>query len=160
MLVSMLLLAGCGKQSVSSATAPPSALAPVAQSALTAWQAGDTNTAVSNFLSADWSTRPLFPASSALSRTEQQFGALPAADRDAMAQNVSDQLGLLKHLCAAVAQAGHDAVARQDIATARKYFSALKQCGEALDGNESSDIVKLVGRSVKKNAEAELAKLE
>jgi len=145
------------KKSASSSTS--SAAAPVAQAAMTAWQQGDTNTAVSSFLAADWSARPLFPTSSSLSLSEHQFGALPAADRQAKAQDISDQLGVLKRLLAAVTQAGHDAAAKQDVSTARKYFTSLKQCGEALDSPESSAIVKLVGQRLKKNADGYLSNL-
>ena len=163
-----ILIAGCGKKSDSSgasslsAKEQPSAAGaatPVAQAAMTAWQQGDTNAAVGYFVAADWSARPLFPASSPLSLSEHQFMALPAADRQAKAQDIDQQLDLLKRLLAAVTQAGRDAAAKQDAFTARKYFTSLKQCGEALDNPESSAIVKLVGQRLKKNADNELATL-
>jgi len=160
------VLAGCGKK-IDSAANPslvkqqdttPATTATI-QPVLTAWQQGDQSGAISNFLETDWSSRPLFTPGSALSLNEKQFGSLPSTDRDAKANEMLDQLGVLKHLLAAVTQAGNDAAAKNEVSTARKYFTSLKQFGEALDSPDSLATVKLVGQRVKKNADDELAKL-
>ena len=168
LLAVSILLAGCGKKSAPPAPRPSSVVEPTnpdsspqtaAQQALTAWQHGDEPGAVSQFLKVDWTARPLFDSSSPLGWSEDRFHALPPEDRAAAAQQIGDQLGTLKRLLAAVTNAGRDAEAKSDVATARQCFTSLKQCGAALDRPEFSDLVKLVGQKVEKNADAELTKL-
>jgi hypothetical protein len=162
-----VLLVGCGKQNTSSGTPsapakePPGAAsaAPVAQSAMSAWQQGDKSTAVSSFLAADWSARPLFNSDSTLSLTEAQFKSLSDAGRQAKSGEMMTQLDSLKQLAAAVAQAGRDAAAKGDTAQARKYFTSLKQCGAALSSPDCLSIVQLVGKALDKMADTELAKI-
>ena len=84
---------------------------------------------------------------------------LPASDREVKSGEITSQTRVLKELAAAVAQAGIDAAAKQDPAQARKHFTSLKQCGEALDSPGSLAIVKLVGQGIKKRAGAELSKI-
>jgi predicted small lipoprotein YifL len=128
------------------------------QPALVSWQQGDKATAVNQFLATDWSARPLFAPGSTLNMSEKEFVALPAADRNARAAELSGQADVLKKLAAAVADAGRDAAAK-DPALARKHFTALQQFGEALDSPDSLALLKLVGRAVKRMAETEMSKL-
>ena len=161
-------LTSCGKKTDSSGNPPPpkgqkvttSATTPAMQSVLTPWQQGDKSTAVSRFLETDWSARPLFTPGSTLSLSEDQFKSLSEADGRAKSSEITAQAGELKQLAAAVAQTGRDAAAKQDLAQAFKAFTALKECGEALDHPDASDIVKLTGRAMKRMAEGELAKLK
>jgi hypothetical protein len=153
-----LLMAGCGKKA-----GPPgsnaSAATPIAQPSMTAWQQGDKATAISSFVETDWSSGPLFAANSTLSLSEDQFKALSNADLKAQSGEMMSQLDSLKKLAAAVAQAGRDAASKGDTAQARKCFTALKQCGAALDGPDRLRMVQLVGQALKKMADAELAKV-
>jgi hypothetical protein len=167
-ITASILLAGCGRKNGSSgSSAPPvrqqadgaSAAAPVTQPALTAWKQGDKSTAVSAFLATDWTARPLFAPDSTLSQSEDQFRALPDADRQAKTREMMTQLDSLKKLAAAVAQTGRDAAAKGDSAQARKYFTSLKQCGAALDSPGNLRLVQLVGQTFKKMADAELKKV-
>jgi hypothetical protein len=153
-----LLLAGCGKKATPPGS-PPSTEAPVTQSAMTAWQQGDKPKAVSSFVETDWSRRPLFAASSTLSLTEDQFKALPDAERQAKSGEMMSQLDSLKKLASAVAQAGREAAAKGDTAQARKHFTSLKECGTALDSPDCLSLVQLVGKALKKMADTELAKM-
>lgn len=157
-LTVLLLLAGCGKK-VSPPTSTPSAASPVAQPAMTAWQQGDKPTAIRSFVETDWSTRPLFPSSSTLSLKEEQFKALSNADRQAKSGEMMSQLDSLKHLAAAVTQAGRDAASKGDAAQARKYFTSVKRCGTALDSPDCLSIAQLVGQALKNMADTELGKL-
>ena len=149
------LLAGCEKKSASHSS-PPSPMAPVTQSAMTAWQQGDQTAAVTRFVETDWSSRPLFASGSALSLTEDQFKALSNSERQTKSSEMMPQVDSLKQLAAAVAQAGRDAAAKGD---ARKHFVALKECGAALDTSDSLALVRLVGQGMKKRAETEMSKL-
>jgi hypothetical protein len=161
-------LTSCGKKTDSSGSPPPpkgqqdaaSATTPVMQSLLTAWRQGDKAAAVSGFLETDWSVRPLFTPGSTLSLSEEQFKSLSEADGRAKSSEIMTQIDEMKQLAAAVAQAGRDAAAQKDLAQGVKYFTSLKQCGEALDRPDSSSMVKSTGRLIKKMAEGELAKLK
>lgn len=173
-------LTGCGKKADSSGNpAPPkgqpattAATTPVMQSVLTIWQQGDKSAAVAAFLETDWSARPLFAPGSTLSLSETQFQArmkpvwmrfwIPGYAKRAEAQRIqmTKELSEVKQLAAAVAQAGRDAAAKQDLAQAAKHFTSLKQCGAALNRPDSLAIVKLVGQAMTKMADGELAKLK
>lgn len=168
MIAAAILLAGCGKKDGSSGgSAPPkkqpadaaSVAAPVSQAAMTAWQQGDKSAAITSFLEADWSARPLFASGSTLSLSEDQFKALSNADRQAKSNEMLPQISALKQLAAAVAQTGRDAASKGDAAQARKCFTALKQCGTALDSPDRLSLVQLVGQAFKKLADAELEKV-
>lgn len=163
-----LPLGGCGKKGASSgqAAAPTKTSstkavsgAPVVEPLLTVWRQGDPAAAVRQFLATDWSARPLFEPGSAMSLSEEQFKALAAGDRETKSAEVVAVAGDLKKLAQAVAQAGRDAAAGNDLPQARKHFTALKQYGDALDSADSLLIVRLVGQALKKTADAEMAKL-
>ena len=165
-MAATILIAGCGKKSPSSSATPPPAQAdavssssPISQPALTAWQQGDKAAAVSSFLAADWSARPLFAADSPLSLTESQFAALSDADRQAKSGVLTAQLDSFKQLAAAVRQAGTDAASKGDMAQARKCFTSLKQCGTALTSPDCMQLVQLVGKAFVKMSDTGLAKI-
>ena len=101
----------------------------------------------------------MFAAGSVLSLSEDQFKALPAADRQAKSTEMTAQLALLKQLAAAVTQAGQDAASKGDAAQARKYFTSLKQCGTALASPECLSLVQLVGQGFIKKVDTELSKI-
>jgi major membrane immunogen (membrane-anchored lipoprotein) len=164
-MAATILIAGCGKKSPNSSTPPPSTPAvaasasPAAQPALTAWQQGDKASAVSSFLAADWSSRPLFAADSSLNLSEGQFKALSVAERDAKSKEMMAQIATLKQMAQAVVQAGHEAISKGDTAQARKCFTALKQCGLALESPDGMQLVQLVGKAFVKMSDTESAKI-
>ena len=158
-----LAVVGCRKQTATTATA-----APVAQSALTAWQQGDRAGAVSTFLTADWTAGPLFAPDSILSLTEAEFSAQVRPSRmpgfvrtggiEATSVQMTKELATMKQLAAAVAQAGRDA-ATNDVALARRHFTSLQRFAAALDTTNSLSILRLDAQAIKKRAEKELATL-
>ena len=158
-----LQLMGCGKENGSgnlpSAAKQGSDPTPAMQPLLSEWQQGDKSAAIRRFVETDWSARPLFSTTSPLSLTEEQFKALSASDRETKSGEIMSQAGVLKQLAAAVAQAGLDASAKKDMVQARKHFTSLKRCGEALDSPTTLAIIKLVGQGIRKRADTELAKL-
>jgi hypothetical protein len=164
-MTATILIAGCGKKSPGSSATPPPAQAgassssSVMQPVLTAWQQGDKAAAISSFLAADWSARPLFATGSTLSLSEDQFKALSRADHFAKSKEGVKQLDSLEDLAAAVEQAGHDAVSKGDVPQARKYFTSLKQCGVALDSADHLILVQIVGKLMKSKADTELSKI-
>jgi predicted small lipoprotein YifL len=161
-MAATILIAGCGKKSPSSSATPPPAqtdASPAARPALTAWQQGDKATAVSSFLAADWSARPLFAADSSLSLSESQFKALSDAERQAKSSDMMSQIDSLKQLAQAVVQAGHDATSKGDATQARKCFTSLKQCGTALESPDCMQLVQLVGKAFVKMSDTELTKI-
>ncbi|HEX5399293.1 MAG TPA: sigma-70 family RNA polymerase sigma factor [Verrucomicrobiae bacterium] len=138
---------------------PMASKSPVAEPLLAAWQNGDKIGAIGKFVGADWTTRPLFATNSVLSLSEKEFAVLTDAERQAALNEFNGRLAALKQVAAAVAQAGRDMAANGDNAQARKYFTALNQCGTALDSAECLQIVQLVGKAFKKMSDTELSKL-
>jgi hypothetical protein len=132
---------------------------PNMQSVVAAWQQGDKSTAISRFVATDWSERPLFAPGSTLSLSEEQFKSLPPADREAKMKDMISQISALKEPAMAVLQAGRDAAGKKDVVQARKYFTAVKQYGEALDSPDTILFVKQLGPFFKQLADAELSKL-
>ena len=155
-----LVVAGCRQQSN---TTP--AGTSILQPALAAWQQGDRVGAVSNFVAADWSVGQLFAPDSILSLTETQFhaqvrgGVTKIGNIQAKSDQMIKELQTMKELTAAVAQAGRDAVATNDVALARRHFSSLHQFGTALDSSNSLAILRLDAQAIKRKAEKELATL-
>jgi hypothetical protein len=160
-IIAAIWLAGCSQES---ATAPPKAAASsstrsVALPAMTALTQGDTSTAVTNFLSADWSLRPVFPGDSPLSLTEDQFKALARAQQEQKSQELTGEVKPIKQLAQAVAGAGREAAAKGDTAQARKIFTSLKEFGAALAEPGSLELLQLVGKGIVKMADTEVANL-
>jgi len=159
-----LAVVGCRKQ-----TPPVITATPVAQPALTAWLQGDRAGAVSNFLAADWTAGPLFAPDAILSLTETEFsrqvkpgwisGFEHTARMEAAREQMFKELATLKQLAAAVAQAGRDAAATNDLTLARKHFTSLQRCAAALDTTNSLRILRLDAQAIKKRAGSELATL-
>ncbi len=162
-----ILLVGCSEQSSSSNEAAPlanegitaSVAVPVLQPAMTSWQQGDKSAAVSKFLEADWSARPLFPANSPMGLSLDQIKALSAAEKEAQAGQMASEVGLLNALLVAAMQAGDDAAAKGDTTQARKYFTALQQCGAVLASPQYPIIVQPIGQAFEARAKAKLAKM-
>jgi hypothetical protein len=154
-----LLLSGCGPKAGPPAAASSPKAAGVAEPALSAWQKGDKDTAVSRFVEIDWSARPLFASGSTLNLSEDQFKALTDADRQARSGELMAQIDSLKRLASAVADAGREAAAKGDTAQAKKTFGSLQQMGTALNSPDRLTILQLVGKTVKKMGDAGAAKL-
>jgi len=131
----------------------------VMQQVLSVWRTDGEAAAVSRFLEADWSMHPLFTPGSILSVSEDEFAALPAAERNAKADEMLTQLGELRKLAAAVELAGVDAETKKDFDQARKCFDSLKQCGRALDTSGALLAFRLVGQAMEKKANAAAAAL-
>ena len=160
----LILAAGCGKKSSDSPTTSSPAQNSVssssaAQPALIAWQQGDQAAAVSNFVATDWSAHPLFASDTTLNLSEDQFNALPMADRTAKSEELLAQLKSLKELAQAVVKSGRDAAANGDSARAKKCFTALKQAGAALQGPDCTQLLQMVGKAFEKMADTESAKI-
>lgn len=155
------LLPGCGKPAGPDNATPPSRSAShlTAETVLTTWEQGDSAGAIKQVLEADWSTGPLFAPGSAMNLSENQFKQLPASEREAKAAEMQARLSALRKLAGAVTQAGREAAAKEDLALARKHFTALNQLGAALDSQDSPLLVQLVGQALKKTAATENAKL-
>jgi hypothetical protein len=160
-MAAVIMFTGCNKtaSSAGSATSPTAQADAILQPALTAWQQGDKATAVSSFLTADWSTRPSLVAGSTLSLSKDRFYAFSDADRRAKSIEMTAQLQALRNLSTAVEEAGRDAASKGDIAQARKYFTSLKRCGMALDSPDVMQIVQLTGKAIVKTADKEMAKI-
>lgn len=128
-------------------------------SAMEAWQCGDKPSVIADFLKVDWTVRPLFDSYRALSLSEDQFVALPQADREAHSKEIMAQMKSFRKLLAAVSKAGHDAAAKGNVAQAREIFTSLKQCGSALDSRDCLQSLQNFGKHLKNKADAALHSL-
>ena len=138
-----------------SASAAPAVMVPM----LAAWQRGDHALALRRFTEADWKARPLFASGSSLSLSETQFAALPTSDHDAKGNDMLKEVGVLLQLVKAVARAGEEAAEKKDSAQARRYFTSLKRCADALDEGDTLVVVKEAAPMMKRRADEGLAKL-
>ncbi|HEY0454812.1 MAG TPA: hypothetical protein VGE41_00450 [Verrucomicrobiae bacterium] len=134
------------------------------QSLVKKWQQGKESEAVTQFLQTDWTARPLFATNSILRLSEEQFQSLfnsrpTAGEMDYKRRQMMAELDPIKQLAARVAQAGAKAASTNNLAAARKHFTSLKQCGDALDNTNSLALLRLVGQGIKKRAATEIAKL-
>jgi hypothetical protein len=135
------------------------ATAAVMEPIMMAWQQGDKSLAVSRFVEANWSARPLFAPGSTLSLSESQLGSLPITERGKKQDEPMKQVGNLKQLALAVLQAGRDAASNKDSSQARKYFTSVKHCGEALEGPDFALLINQIAKMMKRMADEELGKL-
>lgn len=156
------LLVSCGKK-----TSPPESSAmpslPALEPALKAMLSGDKATAITVFLGADWSARPLFVAGSPLSRSDDQQHEIRArseADYHASSLAITTELTHLNQLKGLIRDAGSDAISKGDVAQAQKCFTALKQFGTALDRPEYTKMVQSEGRVSKKEADIGMQKIQ
>jgi hypothetical protein len=165
-LTVLLLSVGCSEPANSPVSGPPAnSLAvslppPPAELALQAWGKRDVATAIETFTDTDWSTPPLFAVGSALNLTQQEFLALPVAERATAEKSVLSHMKTLKRLALAVAEAGRDEALQGHVADARKRFSAMGRCGAALDRPDCLLLVQPLGKLLEKTARDELAKLK
>lgn len=146
----VMAFAGCGKR------AQTSVLPPIVEQ----WQKGDKSGAIGRFVEADWSARPLFEPGAAMSLSEEQFQKLSVAEIDAKMKEVLPQINTLRQIAQGVMEAGKEAAKLGDRAKAKKHFTAVKQCGEAIEKDNTLKIVQLVGKAIAKMADAELAKVK
>jgi hypothetical protein len=181
-MAAVVLLAGCGQKNnaadvpagpAKSATAtvatnqvatngPPATMTvptPVMQPILTVWQEGNRAAAINQFSGANWNARPLFPAAMAVGLTEAQFKGLSGSERDLRNNEMLAQLDLVKQIVTAVNESGQEALAKGDTTRAQKIFTALKQCGAALDEPAAQLLVKQVGQVCEGMGGRGLAKL-
>ena len=143
-------LAGCGKREQASV------LSPIVEQ----WQKGEKAGAISRFVDSDWTARPLFASGTVMSLNEDQFQKLPVTEVSAKMKEVLPEITTLRQIAQGVMEAGKEAAKQGDKAKARKHFTAVKQCGEALDSPETLKLVQLVGQAIGKMADAELAKVK
>jgi len=166
-LLAALLLPGCAPEETTpaqqpggTAVTPDMAVAPETAAALettttgtlagalAAWQAGDKEQAVKDFISIDWSKTTSLPESSALNRSDAQFNAM---DKTAQTQHMNDilsEIGNIKTLCAhvlAVAPASADSP---------KYYNAILQFADMLTNQTTSMIpLKNIAEDLRKSAQ-------
>jgi hypothetical protein len=135
-------------------------VAPATHGAMEAWQAGDKQSAIRLFLDVDWSDRPLFDPYRILSLSEQQFVALPEAQRKMLAKEIKKQVERFRKLTVAVFEAGRAAAAKGESIKARKIFKSIKQCGAALGNPGCLRPLQIVGEDLEKKADVALHTLE
>lgn len=172
-LAAAILLSACGKKAAAPASgaqspgasapseaASSSSAMPVSEPAISAMGEGNTDAAVRDFVNADWSARPLFTTGSSLNLSEAQFEAIPQAEREKNHEDVSGVINALRQTATATVRAAHEAAAKGDKETARKYLEAVKNCGQALDKPDRLNVLIILGQSMQRDADRELSHLD
>ncbi len=126
---------------------------------LAALEAGGLQSAIDHFQETDWSKRPLFVPGSALGLSEDEFAALPAAERRMKSSEIQGAITALRTLVNAVEEAGNSASDRKDFAHARRYFESIKSCGRAFDNPDITLLLRLFGQATEKRAARKLIAL-
>lgn len=70
-----------------------------------------------------------------------------------------NEIQTLKELVRAVADEAKAAAARGDATSALRYYTAIRECGQALQSPEFSQLVQLTGKGFVKLADEGLSKL-
>lgn len=167
----VVLTTSCGKKGTETkAPGREAAQAPgsiSAESAIAAFKQGDRAGAVEKFVRVDWTRRPLFPADSLLNLSEEQFkekilairqaarpGTVPLSkEEQELADKLMNEIRTLKELVRAVADEAKAAAARGDRSTAQRYYTAIRNCGQALQSQEFTQMVQLAGKGFVKLAD-------
>lgn len=174
----LVMATGCGNKGTEAKDAGGSAAPPQPQNisaepVLAAFLQGDRAGAVEKFLLVDWTRRPLFAADSALNLSEQEFKQRVLAlwltlrpgpdatgkEEKGPAERLIKEIETLRELIGAVADEAKQAAARGDTTMARRYYAAIRECGQTLQSPEFTLLVQLVGRKFVKLADEELSKL-
>ncbi len=158
--ISALLLvisASCGKRPEMPA-AQTQTLQAVPQTqfeeSMTTWKSGDKETAVRVFLEMDLS-KPIFSPGTPLANSEAQFMALPVAGRERIGAEILADLQVIKEIAVRVAEAGKEAKAKGDAATARKCLEQIDTLGGQIDEPSCTVIAQKVGQALKRMAAKE-----
>ena len=150
-----LVTLGCAVSEDAKSTADP---------VIETWRKGDQSKAISDFLATDWSSRPLFESGSPIDQRENDFAAagsqMNEAERKASLAKISQLLQPLDQVGEAVVKAGLDAFANGNREEARRHFTAVKQCGLALDREDYTTPVKVLGVKFRGLADTKIAKME
>lgn len=170
-LFAVVLSSGCGnKGPETKAPGHEAAQAPgsiTAESVIAAFKQGDRTGAIEKFVRVDWTRRPLFATDSLLNLSEEQFkekilalrqaarpGAVPLSkEEQELSEKLMSEIRTLKELVRAVADEAKAAVARGDRATAHRYYTAIRECGQALQSQEFTQLVQLAGKGFVKLAD-------
>jgi len=119
------------------------------EQALTRWQQGDQAGAIEQFIHIDWKAGPALSAHSPLKTREKDFPAMSAPAREELMAEVLPLLRDLRQLAAAVKEKAL-AVAGTNNPVAKSYLAKLAECGGAIDGQESLQIVRLTAQALQK----------
>lgn len=130
-------------------------------SILERWKSGDKDGAVQAFVETDWSKRPLLHTGSEVAMSEATFRAIPANSdkKDHIVKETLKVTHSLQELSEYVLAQGLQAVKSNDKAKARKYFQAMKDCGDVIEHSNLMISFSILGKMIKANGVKELEEL-
>lgn len=123
---------------------------------LAAWIGGRKDEAVKQFLQMRWQDPSVFEGIPMLVMSEQQFAALPQAQRDPIGRQAQQFSTTIGDIATAVIASGEKASASGDAAGAKARFEAVQQFGQTLAAPERLLIIQQVGKAVAKVAQEKL----
>lgn len=124
---------------------------------LAAWNTGKRGDAVNQFLQLNWQNPAVFQGVPVLAMSEQQFAALPQAQRDAVGQQAQQLCRTARDLARAVIDTTDTFVASGNAPGAKSRLEAVRQFGQALGAPERLQIVQLVGKAITQLAQEKLS---
>jgi len=125
---------------------------------LEAWSAGDSEQAVKQFLH-------MWDANAPLDRyrlhhmSEEQFVALPAADRDRQGSELAAELEVLNRFSGHLVSRARAAADSGDMGAAEKILAATQRLGAANMGPSVTRLANTVGEAIHQRAAQELSEL-
>ncbi len=140
----------------STVTTPGSQIPEYFGEVLFSWNSGRKDDAVKQFLQMHWQDASVFQGIPTLMMSEEQFVALPQAQRDPISQQAQQLSATLRDMARAVISSGDAAAASGDAAGAKARFESVQQFGQALAAPEHLLIIQLVGKAVVKLAQEKL----
>lgn len=158
----MILVGGCGQKrppGSATGTSAESHDQTVLEQGMTLWTAGKRDEAVGKFMSVDWTAGRVFSTGSILDYSESQFVSLPAETREKLGKQMVADLNALKAICSRANELGQAAQSENDKTQARKYFVQVQRCGDTLDQQDRTQLVRLVGQALKRLSANKLAGL-
>ncbi len=126
--------------------------APLMPRLLEALKRDDREEVLRQFRETDWATHPLFPPGSSLGLSEDEFVALPIAERNRRQKEITDDVKVLRGLAKIISEAGGTAAAQSDFARAHADFQSLKAFGRALDTPRATLLLRFFGQGIEKKA--------
>ena len=124
---------------------------------LFAWNTGKRGDAVNQFLQLNWQDPAVFQGVPVLAMSEQQFAALPQAQRDAVSQQAQQISQTARDLARAVIATTDTFVASGNAVGAKSRLEAVQQFGQALAAPERLQVIQLVGKAISQLAQEKLS---
>jgi hypothetical protein len=115
---------------------------------LVAWNAGQRNQAITQFLNVVWEDPTVFQGIPVLTMSEQQFTLLAPAQQDQVNQQAEEVSKILGDLARGLFSAADDLASSGNAAAARSHLDAVRRFGQALAAPEHMAVIQALGQAI------------